>query len=498
MNKAMGHAARIKLNWSTRYKRFFKTFGLITMIFIMAGCARIPLDQGIMTRVNPGDIEMSSDISLSHHHWPYEQWWKGYGDEQLNHLISQALSIGPSLGVAASRISASQAVLKLESAEQGIDVIFDGSANRQRFSGNGIFPPPLGGNYYSDTTLLVSAGYDFDWWGKHSAMIKTALGEVNARKAEHAQAGQILAAAVAQCYFNLQSDRERLDYLKNIIDIQTLIVGDRAKKVIHGLSSMDEQQQEEIELAVLKRYHASLDTRSRCEGEALRALIGSSGEVVQDLKPRGIPGIQDSFPSNIGIGLLSRRPDLEAAKLRVEASLSRIEAVKAAFYPDINLTGYFGFDALRLDDLMKAPSRTLFIGSTLELPLFDSGRLNAKLEGACAKRDEMIADYNQSVFAAIRDVAQAGLALKGVTQEIKEQRKTLLARSTLLKNVKARFKQGLTDQSTLLTAERAVIEEEDIELQLENRRIQADIALISALGGGYRSESEHDQPLTKN
>jgi multidrug efflux system outer membrane protein len=128
--------------------------------------------------------------------------------------------------------------------------------------------------------------------------------------------------------------------------------------------------------------------------------------------------------ATLGIELLARRPDLQAARWRVEASLERIEATEAAFYPDINLSGFIGTDTVSLDELLKHASRTLSIGPALSLPLFDSGRLKASLSAARSRRNEMIADYNQTVFKAVSDVAQEGASLQGLQNQIAEQQAT--------------------------------------------------------------------------
>ncbi len=120
--------------------------------------------------------------------------------------------------------------------------------------------------------------------------------------------------------------------------------------------------------------------------------------------------------------------------------------------------------------------------------MFDSGRLQARLGVARIQRNEIIADYNQSVFVAVRDVAQSGLALQGLEIQTREQAASAAAIQALMNTASARFNQGLIDHSTLLSAEMAVLKQEDASLQLKNQQLQAEVALIKALGGGYRAE----------
>jgi multidrug efflux system outer membrane protein len=206
------------------------------------------------------------------------------------------------------------------------------------------------------------------------------------------------------------------------------------------------------------------------------------------------------MPSSLGIELLARRPDLQAARARVEAALSRIEVSKAAFYPDISITGAVGLDSLSVDKLLEYSSRTPFIGATLTLPLFNSATLQAQLGIVREQRNELIADYNQSVINAIRDVAQAGASLQGLEQQQREQAAaTQLARDKL-RSAQARFNQGLGDNSSLLNAQLAVFGQHDQDLQIQSQALLSQVALIKALGGGYvagQSSNKNSEPVAQ-
>ena len=203
-----------------------------------------------------------------------------------------------------------------------------------------------------------------------------------------------------------------------------------------------------------------------------------------------IPPDTHVLPGKLGMELLARRPDLQAARWRVEASLNRIEASQAAFYPDIDLGASIGLDAIRLGKLLEAGSRTLFVGPALSLPLFDSGRLQAQLNGARSERNELIADYNQNVFNVVRDVAQAGARVQGVENQLRLQGESLRASEAQLRNANSRMKQGLADRASVLNAEMTMRGQVDLGMQLQNQRQNAEINLNVALGGGYRGASD--------
>lgn len=452
----------------------------------MAGCASVSPDVHLLPQQDLARAQLPNDIKLASEGWPAARWWTHYHDGQLDSLIGQALAGSPSLAVAASRIAASQAALSYDRADAGVSVDLAAGANRQRYSANGLFPPPIGGSYYNETTVQLQARYQVDWWGKRRAQIAAALGDVNASRADFAMAEQNLAAQVAQGYFALQSDWTRLANLQQLHAVLDALVEDKRKRIHRGLAPSDQQYMAQAQLTYREQTMAGLQTHAQREREALRALLGADGSALATLAPAPIHGVAHGLPGKLGVELLARRPDLQAARWRVQASLSRTEAAQAAFYPDLDITGALGLDAVKLSNLLTSGSRTLLVGPALSLPLFDSHRLDARLDAARSERNEMIADYNQSVVNAVRDVAQAGVDLQGVQQQIVHQAGTLDATAALLHSAQAKFDRGLADRSSTLTSQAALLVQQDAGLQLQGQQLIAEVALVHALGGGYR------------
>lgn len=455
----------------------------------LAGCASVPPETDSLPRQDLARAQLAAGIHLAAEGWPAARWWRQYGDVQLDALMERALTAGPSLATAAARIGAARSALAVDRAAGDSGLNLDAQANRQRYSGNGLFPEPIGGSYYSEETVKLDAHYDLDWWGKRRAQIAASLGEVNARRADYAMAEQALTAEVALRYFALQGNWARLANLRQLTQLQDALVADKVKRIAHGLATIDAQRQAEGDASALRQQAALLETQAGREREALRALLGANGGALVDLRARAGTAVAHALPTRLGMELLARRPDLQAARWRIEASLNRIEAARAAFYPDIDLSASFGLDAVKLGKLLESGSRTLFIGPALSLPLFDSGRLEARLGQARQERNEAIADYNQSVFTVVREVAQAGVELQGIEGQIVQQSTAQQASAALLGSAQARFKQGLADRSTTLSAEIAVLKQRDGALQLQSAQFGAEVTLIRALGGGYQADA---------
>lgn len=463
---------------------------ILAFSLALAGCASIPPDTHVLPQQDLATKQLASDIHLASEGWPAAQWWRQFQDSQLDGLIEQALSASPSLDVANTRIGSALSAFDYQHADRDPRVDVNASVNRQRYSANGLTPAPIGGNYYNEAAVTVQAHYDLDWWGKHKAQIASALGEVNARRAEYAMAEQMLAAEIARHYFSMQNSWARMDNLHALVALQQALVTDKEKRIANGLGVNDDHLSAQTRLSLIEQQIALLETQIVTEREALRALLGADGTALASLQLREAQALPHMLPGKLGMELLARRPDLQAARWRVEASLNRIEASQAAFYPDIDLGASFGLDAIRLGKLLEVGSRTLFVGPALSLPLFDSGRLQAQLNGARSERNELIADYNQNVFNVVRDVAQAGARIQGVENQLRLQGESLRASEAQLRNANARLKQGLADRATVLNAEMTVRGQVDLGMQLQNQRQNAEINLNVALGGGYRGASD--------
>jgi multidrug efflux system outer membrane protein len=171
----------------------------------------------------------------------------------------------------------------------------------------------------------------------------------------------------------------------------------------------------------------------------------------------------------------------------VEASFSRIDAAKAAFYPSFDIKAFFGFNALHLADLFTHASQQINLIPGLTLPIFDGGRLNANLSGAREGSNLLIEQYNQAVLNAVRDVAQTGSRLQDLDAETALQKQRIESVAFARDSVEAHYQRGLTNRLAALEARQPVIAEQVALLTLNGQILSQEIALTKALGGGYRA-----------
>ena len=194
-----------------------------------------------------------------------------------------------------------------------------------------------------------------------------------------------------------------------------------------------------------------------------------------EIKPVALPQVQTGIPATLSYELLARRPDLQAMRWYVQASLDQVDSARALFYPSFDIKAFFGLDSIHLHTLFKKTSRQFNFIPGLKLPLFDGGRLNANLEGTRAASNMMIERYNQSVLNAVRDVAVNGTRLQTLNDEREMQAERVEA---------TRFTQRAAEATE---ARLPVLAEEMSLLMLDSRRVIQSIQLMKSLGGGYQA-----------
>jgi len=186
--------------------------------------------------------------------------------------------------------------------------------------------------------------------------------------------------------------------------------------------------------------------------------------------------------------LLGRRPDIVAARWQVEAASKDIEASKARFYPDINLSAMAGFDSLLNANPFTSASKSIALGPAISLPIFEGGALRAHLKGAYAGYDLAVATYNQTLNQAYSDVATQLTGISAIDRELPIRREALAAAQRGYDLAQERYRIGLSSQLPALNAETTLLSQQQQLINLEASRRHQQIGLFKALGGGFDAQ----------
>ena len=410
-------------------------------------------------------------------------WWSRFGDAQLDALVQQALQNHPNLRIAQARVARAQALTDTIASTELPNVNGSVDATRQRFSANSIYPPPLAGGVYETANAQITAGYEFDLFGKNRAALDAALGQVRAAQAEAQAAELLLATQVTRSYFTLL----RINALqalaqRNLAQREQLLALVQSR-LAAGLDSPTELRNSEASLPEIRQYAESLREQAALARNALAALTGQPLGL-QDLKAGTLAQIKpQAAPQAVPLDLLANRPDVAAARARVEAALSDVEVAKAQFYPNINLVAFAGLNSIGFGNISKAGSEQWGVGPAIRLPIFDGGRLRAQLKGRAADVDLAIESYNALVIDAVREVADQITSLQSIARQSQEQQVGLAAAQTLQDIAAQRFAAGLSSRASVLNAQSAVLAQERQAIELAARTLDAQALLLRATGG---------------
>jgi outer membrane protein TolC len=182
---------------------------------------------------------------------------------------------------------------------------------------------------------------------------------------------------------------------------------------------------------------------------------------------------------------LAHRPDVIAARDRLEAARAGQAAAKAAFYPDINLVAFAGTSAIGFTNLFQGASGAYGAGPAIHLPLFDAGRLRAEYRGAAAEIDDAVAAYNQAVLQAIRETSDQLSLVDALQAEITAQQRTLNDAEGAYQLAEERYRAGLSTYLTVLTTETAVLRARREHVALVAGQAIARVNLLIAVGGSF-------------
>ncbi|EIM01289.1 NodT family efflux transporter outer membrane lipoprotein [Rhodanobacter thiooxydans LCS2] len=462
-----------------------RTVLVAALALVLAGCAAAPARLGEPALRD--EVPLAGLQAPARAGWPAAEWWRQYDDPQLDGLIERAMRQSPDLALAQSRVRSAEQSAKLAAAQLGLTV--DGSAQvmRERLSDHGLIPNQfLGFSWYNQADLGVQLQYDFDWWGKKRATMEAALDQTRAAEAQRSAAALAIQYAVADTYFGWQADQVRLQLADQLLATQQQFAHIAELRVRQGVDLPDEAQKARAQLAAVREMRVALDGSAQIRRAALASLLGVAPVELPELQARPLPAIERGVPANGGLDLIARRPDIAASRWQVEAALKQTDAARAEFFPDISLTVLAGLSSIDMGKLFTAGSRAFELTPAVHLPIFTGGALEANHGVSKAQLDAAVAQYDGAVLAAAREVAAQALGAEQLAARRREQQAQLDADQQLLTNAQARARQGVRDLRESLAAQAALLQQRDAAAQLQAQAVSTDLALIKALGGGYR------------
>ena len=465
-----------------------RPFPMFAIVLALAGCVPVP-EMGVKPVIRTAEASDAAQTLAARGEagWPPDQWWRLAGDPQLTLLIEEGLANSSEVAIVWARIRRAEAEVQRVGAFRLPTIGAEAEAGLRRQSGNNGIPAeflPSGWQDYGQTSLAF--GFDLDLWGRNRAAHAAAISEARAAVVDAAQARLVLSVAITAAYSELGRHYRERDNAEAVLGNHRAMRDLIALRERNGLDNRISVRRTDADVANAEQELAAVDESIGLRQNQLAALMGAGPDRGRSItRPPLSPSTPAGVPAGVTTDLLGRRPDIVAARERVEAAARGIDVARASFFPAVNLRALIGLQAIGLGSLVDSGSVFGTAGPAVSLPIFQGGALRAQYGRASAEYDEAVASYNQIVVSAYQQVADAVTQRDAVDRRLSASRSALTASEEASALVRSRFAAGLASQLDVLASESAVHNLRRAVIGLETYERGATLALIRALGGGF-------------
>ena len=465
--------------------------GALVVSLVLAGCSLAPVHERpeapVPTQWQEGadrDTRPSAAAVLD---------WQGFVvDETLRELIATALDNNRDLRQTVLNVETVRAQYRIQRADRLPGFNVEGSGTRQRV------PADLSMSDDSEVQSQWQAGlglaaFELDLLGRVRNLSEAALQEYLATEEAARGAHISLVSEVIQTYLTRDGALRRQQLAQQTLEAREaswrLIQRSREAGAATALEA-----QEALGLTEQARAEYERTAReARQAGNALRLLVGMSDLTLPQEPGPEVVLVQDIAPGTPS-ELLVHRPDITAAEHQLRGRNASIGAARAAFFPRITLTGMFGSASAELSDLFSSGQRAWSFMPNITLPIFDGGRNRANLDVATLRRDMAVANYEETIQTAFREVADALVATETLYREEAARRKLADSSAEVLRLAEARYRAGVDNHLRYLDAQRSAFAYQMELIEVATQRQHALATLFRALGGGWQEDVLAPEP----
>lgn len=459
---------------------------VLVLACLLGGCA-IPASKPAVAPVSDAALGLSPDAAPG----IAVDWWRGFGDLQLDRLVEDAVAGNPSLDAALARVEQARAVLATRDADNGPNVTLDASEQIARLSGRYTIPPPYAGSTRFVGSIAANLGWNLDLFGRQKAAITGARASVKAAALDFAAARLALSGAVVQTYIDMARAEAQARIAERTIATRETSLRLVNVRIRNQLASKLDAQAATTLLAQARQALVRSQAAQVLAKNALAALAGRGLDYGATIRPTRIAlDAALPLPTTVPADLIARRADIAAAQARIEAAAAGRQVARRAFYPNVNLAAMAGLQAIGLGNLVSLDAGTAGAGPAIHLPIFDNDRLKADLAGATAALDIATADYNARVIGAVREAADAVARIGAVQADRVRQREVVRGFAETGRLNAVRVASGLDSRLDLVDNDVRTLTAEQADADLAADAAQQRVALVLALGGGFTNSRE--------
>jgi NodT family efflux transporter outer membrane factor (OMF) lipoprotein len=475
-------AARGRRSRHVRIARLVRSAGAFGILLAAASCADLPKP------------ELGIDIPDSYRaaHGPPEaatpalDWWRNFRSRELTSLMEQAITANFDIAVAIAQIAQADAQVRIAGAPLLPTINYNASdtaskASEQLGSGRASGGSPFSRLYATS----LSASYIVDFWGKNRATLNAAIETSIASRYNREVVTLTALTSVADTYFQIMAARDRLRIARrNLADSSRILFLIKQQFDVGTASDLNVAQQESL-VEQVRATIPPLEEALRQDIAALAVLVGQAPEHFNSrgagMQSIAVPRVTPGLPSE----LINRRPDVRQAEQQLKSAGYSVEAARAAFFPNISLTGQLGFESAALHALFGPGAWFYTAAASLTQPLFDGGTLLGQFELQKGLQEQFLQAYRKSVLSAFSNVEQALIAVEQTGAQERIQENVVKASRRAFTLSEQQMNSGTVNMVTLLQVEQTLFTAEDQLVQVRLARLLAVVSLFQALGGGW-------------
>jgi multidrug efflux system outer membrane protein len=482
-----------KCNWS----EFFLTLSAIGAVLLMAACSvgpdykrpavSVPASfRGVAPTEEPAPAPTSSNpvasISSSAASLGDENWWEVFQDKELQQLIRVALENNYDVRIAATRVLQAQAQLGITRADQLPSLSVGGNVTGVQNPRSG----PIPAYQLTQGQVFASAAWNVDFWGRYRRATEASRATLLANEWAQKEVISTLVANVASSYFVLRQLDYQLEISKRTLSSRQDSLELTKMLEEHGINNLQDVRQSEQLVYTAAAEVPDFERQIAIQENAISILLGNNPEDI----PRGLNLTEQPHSPEVPVGLpsalLERRPDVREAEANLIAANAQIGVARAAYFPQISLTGLGGYQSTKLTDLFQGPAGIWSLAGSITQPIFEGGRLKSGVRLAEAQHDQLLLTYQQTIQGSFRDVSDALIAYRKY-REFRIQEQLLVdSAQDAARLSEVRFKAGSTDYLEVLTNETNAFSAELTLAQAQGNELNSLVQLYLALGGGWQ------------
>ncbi|HEV2677570.1 MAG TPA: efflux transporter outer membrane subunit [Aliidongia sp.] len=417
---------------------------------------------------------------------PKGNWWAIYRDPALDALERQVAISNQNVKSFEAQYRQAQAIADEARSQEFPTVGVSGGVTRSHSGGTGSSGLSSAGGRGARTlfTAEASASWDLDLWGRIRRQAESDVAGAQVSAADLANATLSAQSTLATDYFQLRAQDALTQLLTDTVKADQEALRITQNQYNAGTAAPSDVAQAETQLAAAQAQLIAAGVQRQSFEHAIAVLTGVPPAALT-LPPGTLATEVPVVPAGLPSSLLERRPDIAAAERAMAAQNALIGVAVAAYYPDISLSADYGFEGNPIGKLFRAANRLWSLGASASETLFDGGERSAAVRAAEASYDSSVATYRQTVLTAFQQVEDQLSALRILEQQSVSETEAVRAASRSRDIALNEYRAGTVAYTTVVTAQTALLGDQEAALTVQENRMVASATLVAALGGGW-------------